>query len=911
MASTSFGYNTRSLEHSSAEGGAYSADEPTTSYKEASSLNKKADNLLSELESKLQERLDVCKKKLKRVRYLINTCEINPPDSFKNVYFTYYKCGIPFFKDRNLYPAPPNADVQNMKLAGIANYSHDSTRNVWTSNQKKVLLTEITKQARSKSLNECSFKIKKIQKEIQNIESKEVENSSVLTALHEHLREASEEMNKIKHYPLAELVKPLDCNEEFDWSYMESGIGVREAIRHKACECRSMWRLFLHPQINKAAWKHREERQLTALVKQHQNQDWDSVARCLGTRRSPYQCFLFYRLRLARSSCSGTWTPDEDQYLKSVVESCRIGNFIPWAKVAYHIENRTKEQIYNRWVHQLCVNRRGRFSEEEDNVMMAAIREHGLCFNRIAGLLPGRSTVQVKVRYRTLESYRNQSNIQWTFAEDRLLLNLVTQSRYSSDTIDFTALSQQFLCKSAQSVRSRFRTLEAWLLNNPYRGLSRAPRRKVTVRQNLNLGISLAEAVQQLKTNKKSVRKQTSKKKTPSLSPRALYSQFVDYFKNCEANCIAPPEALSIIPLAEVNIPELITLLLLLGAKLDKNLVNCDSFILNHPELKKIADRVLNSENNTVNISSQFKGIKTYSRKKVANPPSVCNTPLQTHTPSIWEESASSRQIQNSTGKQFSHVLPASLSNVSAFRTIMLQKYSLGDLFQEEFTDYQLRSKEEPNFDIWRSRFEILFTWPANLSNIPPLIKTDIFDKNNDAKISCKDNNFDKNGGKKMTSRSIFNPGNISQISKAGKNINCRNGTKKDSTATESMEDLNASDSEMVNVSVKRKRISDSGTKIGNKKPSTNNNSVENVDKVVTRRKNKKIISACQVSPLKAKSRVSCVDKIRNKRENYLESANQINPVKAEVKRNQTKRIGNMNDPTSAGQVNETINPSQ
>lgn len=883
MSSRSFGKYTRGLlsdgkskmKLSSAEDEAHSEEEPTTSYKEASLLNKKADNLLSELESKLLERLSVCKKKLKRVQYLINTCERNPPDSMKNVYFSYYKCGIPFFKDRNLFPAPPNADVQNMKFAGIVNYTHDSRTNSWNSSEKKVLVTEITKQARDRSLNECSFKIKKMQIEIQKIESEESnsENLSTLTVLRENLKEAYDEMNKIKHFPLAALVKPLDCMEEFDWNYMENGIGIREAIRHKAGECRSMWRLFLHPQNNKAAWSRREERQLTVLVKQHHNQDWDSVARCLDTQRSPYQCFLFYRLHLSRTPCSGSWTTDEDDYLKSVVESCRIGNFIPWAKVAYHIENRTKEQIYTRWVHQLCVNRRGRFSEEEDNVMMAAIRERGLCFNRIAELLPGRSTIQVKVRYRTLESYRNQSNVQWTFAEDRLLLNLVTQSRYSSDTIDFTALSKKFLCKTAQSVRSRFRTLESWLINNPSRGLSRAPRRKVSVRQNLNLGISLAEALEQLKTNPKSIKKPAMKRKTSTCS-RALYSQFVDYFKSTEANCITPPE--ESVPLAELNIPELRTVLLLLGAKLDKNLANCDSFISKHPELKKIADSLLSSENNTVNISSQFKSIKTYSRKKEVNLPSVTNVPPQIHTSSIWEEKAGSSQVHKTTSKQFSHVLPANLSNVSAFRTIMLQKYSLGDLFQEEFTDYQLRSKKEPNFDIWRSRFEILFTWPANLSNIPPLIKTNIFEKNTDAKISCKDN-FVNNIGKKMTSRSIFNPGNVSQINKAGKNMN-------HSADTESMEDLNTrdSESEMVHVSAKRKHTFDS--KVGNKKQKPNN-IVQSTDKPVPRQKNVKFISTSELTPLKAKRKTeSCVDNKRKKRVNYLKSAIQINSVKAETK---------------------------
>ena len=43
---------------------------------------------------------------------------------------------------------------------------------------------------------------------------------------------------------------------------------------------------------------------------------------------------------------SGRWTKEEDNRLRKLVAMCRINNFVPWTKVAYYMDKRTKDQVY-------------------------------------------------------------------------------------------------------------------------------------------------------------------------------------------------------------------------------------------------------------------------------------------------------------------------------------------------------------------------------------------------------------------------------------------------------------------------------------------------------------------------------------------------------------------------------------
>lgn len=62
-------------------------------------------------------------------------------------------------------------------------------------------------------------------------------------------------------------------------------------------------------------------------------QNWDAIAKELGTNRSSYQCFIVYQNKLNASIKRNLWEPHEDKRLVELVEKFRIGDYIPWAKV--------------------------------------------------------------------------------------------------------------------------------------------------------------------------------------------------------------------------------------------------------------------------------------------------------------------------------------------------------------------------------------------------------------------------------------------------------------------------------------------------------------------------------------------------------------------------------------------------
>jgi hypothetical protein len=65
------------------------------------------------------------------------------------------------------------------------------------------------------------------------------------------------------------------------------------------------------------------------------------------------------------------WERSEDDRLRRLVAHCRINDFIPWAKVSFYMERRTKEQCYQRYVYSLKDSiRRGAFTDAEDMILI-------------------------------------------------------------------------------------------------------------------------------------------------------------------------------------------------------------------------------------------------------------------------------------------------------------------------------------------------------------------------------------------------------------------------------------------------------------------------------------------------------------------------------------------------------------
>jgi hypothetical protein len=242
---------------------------------------------------------------------------------------------------------------------------------------------------------------------------------------------------------------------EYDW--MKISALDLEGM-HSADECRAMWHNYLHHMIRKSKWTKDEDDKLKELVIKYENQNWDAIAQELGTQHSAYQCMFQYQTRLNDSLRKSKWTQEEDDYLKEVVEQCRFGSHIPWVKVTYFMTGCSKTQVFNHWACSLNPSiKKGRFTKEEDILMVAAVRSHGTDLARVARFLPGRTSTQVRDRYKSVLSYQSNGD-PLTPENDELLLTLVTELAKGN----WIEICQHFGNRSRTQVRHQYGTLQNW-----------------------------------------------------------------------------------------------------------------------------------------------------------------------------------------------------------------------------------------------------------------------------------------------------------------------------------------------------------------------------------------------------------------------------------------------------------------
>ncbi|KAH7310697.1 Homeodomain-like protein, partial [Stachybotrys elegans] len=119
------------------------------------------------------------------------------------------------------------------------------------------------------------------------------------------------------------------------------------------------------------------------------------------------------------------WTPWEDQSLRNRIAQYghARGSEGRWTEIAQGIPGRTAKDCRKRWFHSLDPSlRKGRWTEDEDRILLEAYSRLGPAWKQIADLIPGRKDDQCSKRYVDILGPLAKNRLSgWTPEEDQIL----------------------------------------------------------------------------------------------------------------------------------------------------------------------------------------------------------------------------------------------------------------------------------------------------------------------------------------------------------------------------------------------------------------------------------------------------------------------------------------------------------
>ena len=319
----------------------------------------------------------------------------------------------PYFKDKSLFGPPPNEDTKKKRL--------NKELDVWIEFPKP--FTEDERKKLKQYVKEDAIRIKSLRysKEKENLEEKLNDfqfDEQLKEAMYSQLYSCNRQIDDIRKLPDEQLFD--NRYEEYDWEKIS--VTNFKSV-HSPKECQLQWQNLVHPSINRSVFSPEEDKLLKRLAEALHGQDWDSIAREMETGRTPHQCFSRYMTRHNVVINNRKWEKSEDDRMRRLIAHCRINNFIPWTKVAYYMERRTKDQCYQRYVYSLKDNiRKGPFSEAEDMLLIIGESLYKKDWAKINEMIPCRTPIQLHCRW---NHFLRCDHKQWTEDEDLALLEQV------------------------------------------------------------------------------------------------------------------------------------------------------------------------------------------------------------------------------------------------------------------------------------------------------------------------------------------------------------------------------------------------------------------------------------------------------------------------------------------------------
>ncbi|XP_042502214.1 snRNA-activating protein complex subunit 4 isoform X2 [Macadamia integrifolia] len=229
-------------------------------------------------------------------------------------------------------------------------------------------------------------------------------------------------------------ITDLEFSPEILRSFFPKIDWLRLASMHfmgrSGAECEARWLNIEDPLINQNAWTKCEDKKLLHLLQEKGTPyNWIDIASRLETNRTPFQCLARYQRSLNIHIMKRDWTPEEDAQLCVAVEVFGEGH---WQLIASNLEGRTGTQCSNRWRKTLHPSRKvvGRWTVDEDKRLKVAVMLLGpKSWPRIAKFVHGRTQVQCRERWvNALDPSLNLG--EWTEDEDNKLEAAIKEHGY-------------------------------------------------------------------------------------------------------------------------------------------------------------------------------------------------------------------------------------------------------------------------------------------------------------------------------------------------------------------------------------------------------------------------------------------------------------------------------------------------
>ncbi|KAJ8039197.1 snRNA-activating protein complex subunit 4 [Holothuria leucospilota] len=299
----------------------------------------------------------------------------------------------PYFKDRNFLSPPSNEDTIAISKKGYPLPVHLPLSKTWTkqelNNLKKGVKADGLEKMMCPLLNQREIVEGKLEK------AHEERDKQSRRALVKEISDIDVKLAELKVMPEERILG--DPKRDVDWHkvanlYLE---GNRTDI-----ECQLKWQNHAHPHIQHD-WTDEDEQLLRKIARVHGGKDWNTITSEMGRGFSAFECLQRYQQRLNDDLYKRPYTEEEDKLLVQLVEKFRIGDYIPWIKVAYFLKDRKDKQCSFRWQSKLNPSlKSGKWSDLEDKILLGCVKKHkGRDWTKIAQGVSGRCSYQCRNRW--------------------------------------------------------------------------------------------------------------------------------------------------------------------------------------------------------------------------------------------------------------------------------------------------------------------------------------------------------------------------------------------------------------------------------------------------------------------------------------------------------------------------------